>query len=287
MTLAEARETAIDNKRIVRAGGDPIAESGKGKSALTFKEAALKTHAEIAPTLENPKDRTAFLASFETYVFPAFGTVLLSEVTSADVREVILATRKVAPGIARKLTYRISFVFKWGIAAGMCVSNPSTAEALALPRDTHVPKNRKSVPYSEVATFLATVQASRAWVATKQFLVLTASRSGEVRNAKWDEVDFDANTSTVPAERAKQNRPHRVPLSQRAVEILIEAKELEDGTGLLFPSVRGKALSDMTFSKLVRDLGFDAHVHGFRTSSRTWKIRLDFCRERGISAATQ
>ena len=88
--------------------------------------------------------------------------------------------------------------------------------------------------------------------------------------AKWDEVDFEIGSWTVPEERAKQKRPHVVPLSNRTLEILAEAQQLRNESGLIFPSPTGKMLSDMTLSKLVKALGFDADIHGFRTSFRTW-----------------
>jgi len=283
VTLSEAREQALENKRLARAGGDPLAEKRRAKAVLTFAEAARKTHTELSPTWKNPKDRDAFLATLETYVFPRFGNVPLPEVTSAEVRRAILAAREKAPGVAKKLIYRVSFVFKWGIAEGMCTDNPATTQALALPRETRRPQHRKSLPYSEVADCIEAVKASDAWNATKlalEFLILTGSRSGEVRLARWDEIDRDAKTWTVPAERAKQKRPHRVPLSERALEILTEAEGVRDETGLIFPSIRGTTLSDMTLSKLVKELGFDADVHGFRTSLRTWgQEQTNFPRE--------
>ncbi|WP_411572524.1 tyrosine-type recombinase/integrase [Tropicimonas sp. TH_r6] len=205
----------------------------KAQAVLTFEEAAHKTHAELSPTWKNPKDRAAFLSTLETYIFPHFGAVPLPEVTSADIRQAILAAREKVPHLARKLVYRISYVFKWGIAEGMCSSNPSTAQSLALPRVERKAKHRKALPYSDVAGCIETVHASRAWKATKL-----------------------------------------------AMEILAEAADLRDGSGLVFPSLRGKVLSDMTLSKLVKELGFDADIHGFRTSFRTWaQERKNYPRE--------
>lgn len=276
VSLAEAREKAMSNRKVARTGGDPLAEKRIARSMPTFEEATHKTHEELSPTWKNPKDRAAFLSSMETYLFPRFGRVLLPDVTSADVRQAILAARKKAPGVARKLVYRTSHVFRWGIAEGLCFSNPATADALALPRLEIIPKHRIALHYSEVSGCIAVVKASGAWIATKlalEFLVLTASRSGEVRGARWAEIDFhgtDGAVWTVSPDRMKTKKLHRVPLSSRAIEILREAEEIADGTGLVFPSLRGKILSDMTLSKLIRELGFDAHVHGFRTSFKTW-----------------
>lgn len=292
VTLAKAREAALENKRIAFWGGDPLTERRKAKAIPTFAEAAKATHAELAPTWKNPKDRDAFLSTLETYIFPSVGNVLLSEVTSGDLRKAILAARVKAPGVARKLTYRCGHVFRWGIAEGHCTANPATTEALALPREERTTKHRKALPYTEVASCLEAVHASRAWLSTKlaiEFLTLTAARSGEVRAARWTEIDFhgasDAAEATVgtwevPAERMKMKRPHRVPLSCRALGVLAEAEKVRDASGLVFPSVRGKPLSDMTLSKLVKELGFDADVHGFRTSFRMWaQERTAFPRE--------
>lgn len=292
VTLAEARDQAMENKRLVRSGGDPLAEKRKAKHTLTFEEAARRTHVELSPTWKNQKDRDAFLATLERYIFPRFGTVLLPDVTSADVRQAILAARERAPGVAKKLVYRVSSVFKWGIAEGICTSNPATTQALALPRDTRSIRHYKSLPYSEVSACIGAVKASGAWVATKlafEFLVLTATRSGETRQARWDQFDFHGAAGPATAERVtwtflphdkKERRPFRIPLPRRAIEILTKAAVLQDGSGLVFPSVTGKTLSDMTLSKLVKELGFDADIHGFRTSFRTWgQERTSFPRE--------
>jgi integrase len=293
VTLAEAREQALENKRQARAGSDPLAAKRKARAVLTFEEAARKAHKENAGTLKNPKDRAAYLKSLETYIFPQFGAVALPEVTSADVRRAILLAREKAPGVARKLIYRVSAVFKWGIAEGMCTGNPATGEALALPRMDRTPQHRKALPYGEVAGCIEAVKESGAGASTKlalEFLILTATRSGETREARWEEFDFHGAdgatratraTWIIPKERIKMKRDHRVPLSGRALEILRQAEALADGSGFVFPGYKkGKPLSDMTPSKLVKELGFEADVHGFRTSFRTWaQEQTNFPRE--------
>ena len=117
------------------------------------------------------------------------------------------------------------------------------------------------------------MRKSHAYPTTKlafEFLVLTAARSGEVRLAHWDEIDLDAREWTVPAERTKAHRPHRVPLSGRAMEILEEARTLGGGGGLVFPSSEGRAFPGSRLSTLLRDLGIAAVPHGFRSSFRDW-----------------
>jgi integrase len=105
-----------------------------------------------------------------------------------------------------------------------------------------------------------------------RFAILTAARSGEVRGATWDEIDLGAATWTIPAERMKMERPHRVPLAEPALVILRELQPLADGPGsLVFPSARpGKPLSDMTLSAVLRRLDVPVTVHGFRSSFRDW-----------------
>ena len=100
--------------------------------------------------------------------------------------------------------------------------------------------------------------------------MLTAARSGEVRNADWCEIDLDNRVWTIPLEKMKAGKAHRVPLSDRAVEILCEAITLGPGDGLVFPSARGTTISDMTVSKLIREQGTAAVPHGFRSSFRDW-----------------
>jgi integrase len=151
-------------------------------------------------------------------------------------------------------------------------------------------QHRKALPYSEVAGCIEAVKASRAGATTKlalEFLILTATRSSETREARWEEFDFGSvdgarlATWIIPNERIKMKRDHRVPLSGRAMEILREAEALSDGSGLVFPGTKiGKPLSDMTLSKLVKELGFDADVHGFRASIKTWaQEQTNFPRE--------
>ena len=282
ISLAQAREQALENKRLVTRAEDPLAERRKSRSTPTFADAVKLTHAELAPTWKNPKDRDAFLSTLGTYIVPFIGDQPLPKVSSADLRRAILAARKSAPGVARKLTFRCAHVFRWGIAEGHCEVNPATSQALALPRDDRTVTHRRSLPYSEVAGCIARVQSSGAWLGTKlalEFTILTAARSGEVRLARWEEIDADGGTElaeaatgtwSVPAERMKMRRAHRVPLSRSAMDVLRRADAIRDDTDLLFPSLRGKALSDMTLSKLVKELGFDADIHGFRTSFRTW-----------------
>lgn len=278
VTLAHARTAAIENHRLARDGRDPVAEKRRSKAILSFEEAARRVHELHKPNWRSEKHADDFINSLQTYAFPVVGRLRTPDVSSADVLAVLAPIWTTKPETARRVRQRIGTVLKWAKAQGWRSDNPADDIGQALPKHDRVRTHRRALPYAEVGRCLNKVKASNAWPATKlalEFLVLTASRSGEVRGAKWAEISgFDNGRTEViwnlPAERMKAKRAHRVPLSQRAVEILAVAESFKDETGLIFPSARAKALSDMTLSKLVKELGFNADVHGFRTSFRTW-----------------
>ena len=276
VSLAEAREKALENRKLARSGGDPIAAKRRSQGFLTFEEAALKVHDLSAPTWRNAKHGQQWLSTLRTFVYPHFGTKRIDAVTSADVLAALSPIWNSHPETARRVKQRIGTVLKWAIANGWRTDNPADAISKALPKhDRSKVVHRKALPYAAVPAAIAKVQASDAGVATKlvfEFLVLTASRSGEARGAEWSEFDLEKAEWVVPPSRMKAKRPHRVPLSPRCLAILAEAKALKTVDGdLVFPgTVARKTLSDMTLSKLMKDLGIDAVPHGFRSSFRDW-----------------
>ncbi len=285
VSLAEAREQALQNYKLARAGGDPLQAKHEAAAVLSFEEAARTVHALHKPTWRNPKHAAQFISTLETYTFPRLGKIKVGDVTTSDVLAVLTPIWTTKPETARRVRQRIGTIMKWAIAQGWRQDNPAASIAEALPKHDRTKQHRKALPYQRVAECIDTVKASGAGLSTKlalEFLILTAARSGEVRLATWDEIDLDNGpTWTIPASRMKMKKPHRIPLSSRAVEILNEAKALSDGSPLVFPGSKpGRPLSDMTLSKLVKELGFDADVHGFRTSFRTWaQEQTNFPRE--------
>lgn len=282
--LAEARAVALANRKLAREGGDPLQAKREAAAVLSFEEAARKVHEMHSPTWKNPKHAAQFISTLETYAFPRLGRLKVPDVTTADVLAVLSPIWVEKAETARRVRQRIGTVMKWAIAQGWRQDNPAENIAQALPKAETVKANRKALPYAEVAGCIDAVRASGAGLATKlalELLVLTASRSGEIRLAAWSEFDLKAKVWEVPAERMKMKKLHRVPLSKRALTLLDEAKALDDGSDLVFPGTKtGKPLSDMTLSKLVKELGFPVDVHGFRTSFRTWaQERTTFPRE--------
>ena len=278
VSLAEARQTALDNRKAAREGKDPLQARREAEAALTFEEAARKVHALHLPTWRNVKHGAQFISTLEVYAFPRMGNIKVADVTTADVLAVLTPIWLTKGETARRVRQRIGTVMKWAVAQGWRQDNPADAIAQALPKQDRTQKHRKSLSYGDVASCIETVHRSKAASSTKlcfELLVLCVTRSGEARLARWDEIDLEKAEWTIPGERMKAKKPHRVPLSSRAVDVLREAQSLDDGSGLVFPGTRsGKPLSDATLRKLVRELGYDVDIHGFRTSFKTW------CQER-------
>lgn len=274
VSLAEAREIALENRKLARSGGDPLQARRSAQAVLTFEEAVRKVHTLHKPTWQNAKHAAQFLSTLETYAFPCMANLKVSEVSTADVLAALQPIWLEKPETARRVRQRIGVIMKWAVANGWRLDNPADAISQALPKQDRTQRHHKSLPYDQVGEFIENLQTSGAGPATKlalELVILTASRSGEVRLADWSEFDLKAAVWTRPASRMKSKKEHRVPLSGRAIEILHDAKTLGVGEGFVFPGTKpGKPLSDMTLSKLVKELGYDAHVHGFRTSFKTW-----------------
>ena len=173
---------------------------------------------------------------------------------------------------------RIRAVLRWCQAHGY-IENNAAGEGIdgALPVMPRVKEHFRALPYQEVAAALETVEASGASMAARlcfRFRVLAAARSGEAREATWTEIEVDAREWRIPGERMKGGVEHRIPLSDAAVAVLGQAQSLDDGPDLVFPSPmkRGRPLSDMTLTKVLRDIGLAERctVHGFRSSFRDW-----------------
>lgn len=276
VTLAEAREKALQQRKLARAGEDPLALKRRLQGVLTFEEAASRLHELSKPTWRNEKHGQQWINTLTTYAFPYMGTKRIDTIASGDVLAVLMPIWNSHPETARRVKQRIGSVLDYAIAQGWRTDNPTKATIKGLPKhDRSKVKHRQALPYGEVASAIAKVRASDAGIATKlafEFLVLTATRSGETREARWSEIGLAKAVWTIPANRMKAKKLHRVPLSTRCLAILAEAEVLRDQeSDLLFPGTKvGKPLSDMTLSKLMKELGIAAVPHGFRSSFRDW-----------------
>ena len=271
ITLAEAREAAMANRKLARSGGDPMAM--QRSSVPTFEQVAGKVFAMHRPTW-SAKHAGQWEATLRTYAYPKIGQKRVDRITTADVMGVLLPMWNEKHHTAKRLRQRIAMVMKWAIAQGYRLDNPAgDAIGAALPKPARIQKHYTALPYGEVAGAIDAVQRSEATASVKlglELMMLTACRSGEVRGARWEEIDLEGGEWTIPPERMKNRREHRVPLSARAREILAEAKEHAPASEWAFPSPRELQLKDFDFSGLFKALGIAAVPHGFRSSFRDW-----------------
>ena len=231
--LAEAREIAFEYRRISRRGGDP--RSTRTNSGVpTFNEAVEAVIDAHRGGWKNGRSETNWRRPL-TYAV-SLGRVPVDQITTSDLARVLRPVWHDKPETARKLRTRLGMVMRWAIAEGHRTADPAgPALTAALPRHTVPPKHHRSLPHGEIAEALRIVDGSaRAWPVSKsclRFIVATACRSGEARLARWDEIDRDAETWTVPGERSKTQPSHIVPLSKMALAALAEAHSYADGSG--------------------------------------------------------
>jgi len=278
LSLAEAREKAAALRKLAKAGADPIAERDRERRATpTFAVAVTEAHAALK---SGWSDRTAkaFLASLEEHAVPRLGTTKVDVIGSADVIATLAPIWTSKPVMARKVRSRIGQVLAFAKARGWRRDAlPDARELRSGLAKQEQGKNFAAMPFVEIAAFIADelgkdATASRFAVL---FAILTAARSGEVRNATWAQIDLEARTWTRPAAMMKMAKGHVVTLSDAAVALLEQWKPNEAlRDGLIFPGLRDKPLSDMSLTKALRTAGRDETVHGFRSAFR------DFAAER-------
>ena len=288
VSLSEAREKAFANRKLARMGGDPRAERLRA-SMPTFAQAAERVIEIRRPDWRNPKTARRWEAVLRIYAYPYLGDTSIDQVRGADVLRTLTPIWTEKAETAGKLRSYMRDVFDWAIGNGYRSDNPaSDAVRLGLKRVKRAKTHLRAIHYSEVRAALRAVWASNASFASKlslEFQVLTAARPGEARHAQWSEINLGVRTWTISPSRMKAEREHRVPLSERAVEVLAEARTLRDGSGLVFPSRSGRPLSDMTHTKLLRTLGIDCVPHGFRSSFRDWAAEMTNAPHAVIEAA--
>ena len=279
--LARARSLTVANRTAVAEGRDPMAEKRK-PSVPTFREAARQTYEANLPGWRNQKHAVSWMQTLERHAFPILGNLPVDQINKAEVLAVLTPIWGVRKETARRVRQRIRTVLRWAMANDFIETNPA-GEAIdgALPPMPKLNAHLRALPYKEVREGLRIIEASQVSIAAKlclRFTVLTAARSGEARGALWEEIDIQDALWTVPPQRMKGGREHKVPLSNAALAVLGEAQKLRDGTDLVFPSPTrsGRALSDMTLTKVLRAIGLAdrATVHGFRSSFRDW---ADIC----------
>lgn len=284
VSLANAREAARTARAKIVTGVDPIQQRKAARSALvaelatalTFGECATKYMEAHESGWRNPKHAQQWRNTIDTYANPVIGQMLVRDVGLPHVMRVLEPIWHQKTETAKRLRGRLEAVLDWAITRDLR-SGPNPARwkghldtLLAQPGKISKTKHHRRLPYTEISTFMAELR-KQSGIGAKalEFTILTAARSGEVRAATWDEFDLKAGLWTVPANRMKADKEHRVPLSDAAQAILKSQKKVAINE-YVFPSPRATILSDMTMSAVLRRMQVDAVPHGFRSTFRDW-----------------
>jgi integrase len=303
--LQDARARAADARRRRHEGGDPIEERRaqrerqrlEAAKAVTFRQCAETYIASHRAGWRNQKHRYQWSATLATYPYPVIGTLPVQAVDTALVLKVIEPIWTSKPETASRVRQRIENILDFAKVRGYREGeNPARWRGYLdklLPPRTKVRRVRHlaALPYAELPAFMANLRTRDAVAARAlEFLILGAARTGEVLGARWREIDLAGKVWTVPAERMKAHREHRVPLSPRAVVVLqtMVPMAADDHAGaLVFPGPKsGKPLSDMALLMLLRRMAADdLTVHGFRATFKTWASERTACQNEIVEAA--
>jgi len=288
VTLSDARAKArqvITTLRNPLNPSDPIIERKEVRAAQRLARAKQMTFIQCATALieakshgwRNGKHTAQWTTTLEKHAYPILGTLPVSDVDTALVMKCLDPIWLKTNETARRLQGRIAAVLDWATAHGYREGdNPARWKGhldklLADPNKVQKRKHFAALPYQEIAGFMKALRKSEGIGAKAlQFTILTAARSGEVRGAKWSEIDLAQATWTIPANRMKAGKEHRVPLSKPAIRLLTDLPVIE-GNPFVFPSAQNRPLSDMALTGVLRRLSRqDITVHGFRSTFRDW-----------------
>jgi integrase len=291
-TLAEARERARAARQLVSDGRDPIAAKKAERTAralevakaITFEEAARQYFDSHEAGWKNRKHRNQFLSTLGTYAFPVIGRLPVAMVDTGLVLKCVEPIWKTKPPTANRVRGRIENVLDWAAVRGFRTGdNPARwkghlAEVLPGRGKIHKTNHHAALPYADIPKFMATLRAREGGTSSAnivqralEFTILTAARTSETIGATWLEIDFRAKTWTIPAGRIKAAREHRVPLSDRALELLRALPREVDNPFVFIGGRQGGGLSDIAMLKLLDRMGRgDITAHGFRSTFRDW-----------------
>ncbi|HVY43358.1 MAG TPA: tyrosine-type recombinase/integrase [Hyphomicrobiaceae bacterium] len=293
VSLEAARERAAELRKAARQNRDLVREEKRQRTMRTMTfAAAFETYFQHKRrTLANPKHAAQWRSTMERYVLPKIGALPVAEIDAERILAVLTPIWFDKPETARRVLQRMEAVFRSAILRGARkLASPCIGVAEELGCRHRTVRHHASLPWREVPEFLKRLhlrKTARVTQLSLEFLILTAARSGEVRGARWSEMDLDAREWRIPGQRMKAGAPHTVPLSDRCLAILTEVRALCPQSELVFPSRRSRQLSDMAFTKLLRDMGYGgrATAHGFRTSFKVWAAEVAKVRDEVSEAA--
>jgi len=284
--LAEARKRATACRQMRLDGTDPIAVKKAGKlkakleaaRAMTFQQCAEAYIEAHKAGWQNAKHAAQWSSTLKTYAYPVFGALPVQAVDVALIAKVLEPIWTTKTETASRLRGRIERVLDWATVRGHCQGdNPARWRGhldQLLPARSRVRKvqHHAALAYAEVGQFMADLRGQDTTSALAlEFLILTATRTAEVIGATWSEADLDAAVWTIPAERMKAKKEHRVPLSKPALAILKRLYKHRAGEFVFMGAKPGRPLSNMALLMLLERLGrSDLTVHGFRSTFRDW-----------------
>lgn len=286
ISLAEAREKARAARQLLLEGIDPIEHRERARAAARLEDSKQVTFAEAAKRYidahrsgwRNAKHAGQWRSTLETYAYPVAGDLPVAAIDISHITRILEPIWETKTETAARLRARIENILDWAEVRGYRQGdNPARWKGYLsklLPARSKVApvQHHKAMPYQEVPSFMAELRVQDSVSARAlEFTVLTAARTGEAIGARWSEVDLEGQTWLVPADRMKASREHRVPLSDRAVDVLQSLPRL-DGAEFVFPGARPhRPLSNMAMLELLRGTkGKGLTVHGFRSSFRDW-----------------
>lgn len=283
VTLAGAKEAARKAREQIKDGIDPIEDKQAKRSALAAAVAGAMTFSEAASTFiaakehewKNAKHGAQWRSTLETYAYPIIGKVFVGSIGLEHIVKVLEPIWTTKTETATRLRGRIEAVLDWATVRGYRKGeNPARwrghlDKVLAQPGKVKSIEHHAALDWREIGAFMVALREQESMAARMlEFAILTASRSGEVRGATWSEIDLPSATWTIPADRMKANKEHRVPLSDAAVKLL---DALPRDSEIVFPSPTGRQFSDAAMTALLKRMGrTDLTAHGFRSTFRDW-----------------
>lgn len=284
VTLAGAKDRARITREKIRAGIDPVAERQAQKSALiaaagqsiTFRRAAELFINSKEAEWSNTKHAAQWRSTVEAYAYPVIGNLQVRHVALPHVLAILEPIWTTKTETASRLRGRLENVLDWATVRGYRTGdNPARWRGFLdkqLPKPSKVAKveHHPALPYAELGDFMAELRTHEGMGARAlEFAILTATRSGEARGARWSEINLKTGLWTIPAERMKMKKEHRVPLSDAAVKLLKELPQFD--SEYVFPGAKnGSTISDVTMAAVIKRMGVDAVPHGFRSTFRDW-----------------
>ena len=283
ISLSEARNKARSYKKDVREGKDPLEEKRRIKAGLmrlngrmTFAKAAKGCHEKKISEFRNDKHGRDWISSINRYAFPVIGNLPVDEIDLPHILKILEPVWHEKTETATRLRQRIENVLAWATVSGYRKGdNPARWKGhldAILPKPSKIKKveHFKALAWQNIGAFMQDLRNRNGFGARcLEWIILTVARSGEARLATWDEIDLESLTWTIPSERMKTGKEHKVPLVDDAIKLL-DALPRFQGSDYIFTAARGGPLSDMTISAVCRRMQVNAVPHGFRSTFRDW-----------------